>query len=533
MRGRSNNFVSFRERHPEVASQWHPALNACTPDEVPHGSSYLAWWVCADHGPFRQRVSKRSAGQGCPTCARLRRGAARRRPQPGQSLADLYPALAAEWAPSNSMSPYDLRPNSHMVVTWLCPVAQHPNYAKSPNTRLSMASGCPPCGFKARGEFHRRPMAGHSLADRQPHLIAEWDQANSLSPDQVKDRSEYEAWWKCIACGHRWKAPVKRRTYGAGCPVCGIRRRAETQRRPDPGHSLAELFPLIASQWDPVRNAPLTALDVSPRSSQTAFWRCDQADDHFWPTRVAERTGGGNRAGTGCPFCPTAQRPRASSTNNLSLSEKLMADFDRERNTVDPTTVTTSARTIVHWRCPHCDHRWEQSVNQRSQCDGCPSCNPVHRSQREIRIEAELRSVLAPSTRLGSGRSVRCSSSTHQCDIVLEHLEVIVEYDGSYWHRGKERRDLAKSRSLAHEGWHVIRIREIPLKPLGPHDIRVSSDDPIKVVVDATLSMIQLLTGVATPALDDYLTQPETVNQDQAEREIARLRRERASRRVP
>jgi hypothetical protein len=50
---------------------------------------------------------------------------------------------------------------------------------------------------------------------------------------------------------------------------------------------------------------------------------------------------------------------------------------------------------------------------------------------------------------------------------------LVVEYDGAYWHRGRERGDRWKAESVSLNGWLVIRVREEPLRPLRPEDVWV------------------------------------------------------------
>lgn len=58
-----------------------------------------------------------------------------------------------------------------------------------------------------------------------------------------------------------------------------------------------------------------------------------------------------------------------------------------------------------------------------------------------------------------------------------DDLMLVVEYDGAYWHKGRERGDSAKAEFISQAGMperhEVIRIREAPLDKLGPNDILV------------------------------------------------------------
>ncbi|MEU8632562.1 hypothetical protein AB0C38_10365 [Amycolatopsis sp. NPDC048633] len=50
---------------------------------------------------------------------------------------------------------------------------------------------------------------------------------------------------------------------------------------------------------------------------------------------------------------------------------------------------------------------------------------------------------------------------------------LIVEYDGAYWHRGRERSDREKAELLSEYRLTVIRVREDPLRPLRHEDLWV------------------------------------------------------------
>lgn len=66
-----------------------------------------------------------------------------------------------------------------------------------------------------------------------------------------------------------------------------------------PTSSLQTLFPELAEEWHPTRNAPLTPNDVKPASHNKVWWRCRRDRSHEWLATVASRA----HAGTGCPAC--------------------------------------------------------------------------------------------------------------------------------------------------------------------------------------------------------------------------------------
>lgn len=52
----------------------------------------------------------------------------------------------------------------------------------------------------------------------------------------------------------------------------------------------------LLSEWDTVKNAPLTPQTVAYSSHICAWWRC--ANGHEWQAAVYSRTGGSD-----CPYC--------------------------------------------------------------------------------------------------------------------------------------------------------------------------------------------------------------------------------------
>lgn len=76
---------------------------------------------------------------------------------------------------------------------------------------------------------------------------------------------------------------------------------------------------------------------------------------------------------------------------------------------------------------------------------------------------------------------------------------VIVEYDGSYWHRDKAAKDAAKTAKLVAAGFTVIRVREAPLTALTPADVIVTSTEPIhRVAARVVRQLVELRPDVVT-----------------------------------
>ncbi|MVU76002.1 hypothetical protein GPX89_01940 [Nocardia sp. ET3-3] len=293
---------SLADRAPTVAEEWHPTLNGdVTPRDVFAGSDFRAWWQCKSCGhQWASKLQKRvQLGRGCPECAVARRARTQATPQPGKSLADLLPHLAAEWHPTrNELTPSDVMPGSGAKAWWLCPVCGN-EWETVVTSRAREGRGCRKCWHVRRGILRATPKPGHSFADEHPLAAAEWHPTHNgdCEPSNVRPYSKTPRWWICAA-GHEWEVAPADRTRNEQCPECAKSRRSDSKRTPKPGRSLADLYPEIAAEWHPTLNGKLTAADVNPGGRQKRWWQC-RANEHAWLTPPYKRT----MRGDDCPRC--------------------------------------------------------------------------------------------------------------------------------------------------------------------------------------------------------------------------------------
>lgn len=155
---------------------------------------------------------------------------------------------------------------SKRKVWWRC--KQGHTWQASICTRTGNGTSCPVCAGKM-------PVAGENdLQSRYPELAREWHPTrNEITPQQVLPGSHKAVWWVCKR-GHEWKASVKSRVVGSGCPVCANRKILLNE------NDLATEFPEIAAQWHPTKNGTCTAHDVTSGSRRKIWWICDKG--HAW-----------------------------------------------------------------------------------------------------------------------------------------------------------------------------------------------------------------------------------------------------------
>ena len=197
-----------------------------------------------------------------------------------------------------------------------CVVSQQPSYAPHSTT-------APP--DRALGRTGRRHDETLFVAADEPALTARSAHPRhptlngDRKPSEVRAGSNQKVWWQCEH-GHAWFAPPVGRKRGEGCPDCAPIKAAIKRATPKAGKSLTDLYPEIAADWHPTKNAPHTAADVNPGSKTKRHWLC-QTCGWEWKTDPDHRT----RSKRGCPACARAKisSDKSKPGPGESLAEKL------------------------------------------------------------------------------------------------------------------------------------------------------------------------------------------------------------------
>jgi Probable Zinc-ribbon domain len=284
--------TSLAARAPAIAAEWHPSKNGgLRPEHVTQGVDAPVWWRCPRNPEheWQERVPKRVAqGHGCPFCSGHR--VTRER-----SLAMRSPEMAAQWHPTKNgaLTPWDINARSDAIVWWKCPAGPEHEWTTTPSMR-SKQRHCPFC-------INKRISTTNSLAVTRPDLAAEWHPTRNgaRTPAQVTAGSGHRVWWKCPrGPDHEWESPLYSRRSSSGCPFCAGKRVSVT-------NSLATLFPSLAQQWHPTRNAELTPAQVTAGTNLQVWWRCPFG--HEWKKSPCYRT----KTTASCPLCPSRKHSQA------------------------------------------------------------------------------------------------------------------------------------------------------------------------------------------------------------------------------
>lgn len=249
-------------------------------------------------------------------------------------------------------------------------------------------------------------------------------------------------------------------------------------------------FPNVAKEWHPKENGSLTPYDFLPFSGKKVWWICPKG--HEYSAAINNRTS----LNSGCPYCRGLKVTKDK--NFATLHPTQAAEWNYEKNFESlPESFSEFSGKKAWWRCKK-GHEWLTTVAARSSGSGCPFCWK-HTSVPEFRLLSELEFVFKNVIR-------RRKFSGFEVDLFIEKYNIGIEYDGAYWHKHKEKRDLNKNQQLATKGINLIRVREEPLTKLSELDVLSSPRGLEKHIVDNLLINIKSICQSDDIArIDEYL----------------------------
>ncbi len=126
---------------------------------------------------------------------------------------------------------------------------------------------------------------------------------------------------------------------------------------------------MLAEEWHPTLNLPLTPADVAASANRKVWWLCPNGHPH--DAIVGNR----HRLGSGCRFC--AGKDTLSGFNDLTtLHPELAHEWHPDKNgELKPSDVRPGTHRKVWWLCSS-GHAYDAEVNSRtSQGTGCRFCS--------------------------------------------------------------------------------------------------------------------------------------------------------------
>ncbi len=264
--------------------------------------------------------------------------------------------ILAEWDIERNapLMPKDVSFGSHKMIWWRCKIGhswQTRLYARRAGSRCPFCSGS------------RTSLSDNSLLVRRPKVAAQWHPTRngSLTPAMISFGSHRSVWWRCEN-GHEWRAQVKSRANGVGCPFC-------SNRIVEQGYNdLLTCAPNVAAQWDYEKNYPMRPEEFTFGSRASVWWNCKNG--HHYKTSIYSRT----RMDSDCPYC-SGNKVLEGYNDLQSRFPDIAAQWDYEKNMpLQPSQLTAYANRRVWWLCEK-GHSYKTLVSLRaSRNTGCPYC---------------------------------------------------------------------------------------------------------------------------------------------------------------
>lgn len=267
---RHDSEYTFAVAYPDAAKEWHPILNkGRRPEDYSALSNKKAFWICEKNHVWEARIDNRGQGKGCPKC----------RSQtsfPEQAIYFYFKKHFPDaengkiFKINNKRTEVDIYVKSLGLGIEYDGVYFHRDKEAKDREKSDLVKkhiGADVVRFREKGlpnklfsieEFYvvDNDLADHlttllercgvtapdidierdkleitelytfaeqkgNLKEMNPSLAAEWDydRNGTLRPEMYKHKSSQKVYWRCSEA-HSWKAEIKSRSNGNGCPHC-------------------------------------------------------------------------------------------------------------------------------------------------------------------------------------------------------------------------------------------------------------------------------------------------------------------------
>ena len=359
--------------------------------------------------------------------------------------------------------------NSKKEVIWVCPECGK-TFRKDIASMVERCN-CPFCSKRQKQEnFESYQKLMDSYVSDIPELLEAWDD-DSHDPTKTLVSDNVRVRFKC-KCGHHPRCyPLT--YYRNGCPFCSDEIAPDGSKNYFLKHN-AEL----SLEWNYEKNDErYTPENIKISSTRLVWWKCPQCGFE-WQCRLSERF---KSYGQACPSC-------GKLLNSFAWQYPELVEEWSQNNPVSPWTIYPGTRLqfVPEWICRNNpNHVWNAGIAGRINGGGCPECKDQWRSKV---AQEYFEAAVEAFNDVHSEVPLFSESFSHnpwRADYVIQEngKSVVVEYDGAYWHIGKDGIDKRKSMDLLNAGYIVIRLREDNLTSLdinNPryHEIRVHSSSP-------------------------------------------------------
>ena len=425
---RYNMKVKLIDNNIQLAKEWHPTKNL--PLKVESVYAYdnkKVWWLCTKGHEFQGVIRQRNnSNSSCPYCTH-------QKVLKGETdLETVNPFLAKEWHPTKNgnLHPFDIFPNHHKKVWWLCPFGHE--YEATPLHRNSGKTGCPICSKERQTSFPEQVIfyyfSKHFPNVKNRYIIdgvefdiflldynigIEYDgnvfhnNIKKINKDNAKNRfskqkgitlyriiedDNYISQLEDIDFENIFIARYANNFDELTLVILKIFSLLPSVEKIIPNidisrdyinilqnyvsyektESLECKFPLIAKEWHPLKNEDLKPSMFRKSSNHYVWWLCERG--HEYKAKINNRVNG-----LGCPYCSGA-KPLKGFNTLADMFPQILLEWDYEKNIKTPYDYLPSTKDKVFLICSKCGYKHESIINKvnrsfKSGNNGCPVCS--------------------------------------------------------------------------------------------------------------------------------------------------------------
>ena len=216
-------------------------------------------------------------------------------------------------------------------------------------------------------------------------------------------------------------------------------------------HIISNVRLMAEWNWEENDKRGLDPHKLTLGSGKKASWICSK--NHIWDTAICHRTG----RESNCPYC--SNKKAWPGYNDLkSQRPDLMAEWDYETNTIDPSDVVVGSHKIANWICPK-GHKYPKMIYLRTEeGQGCKRCSRALRTSFPEQCFFFYTKKIYPDA-INSYKEI--FEKQMELDIYIPSIKTGIEYDGVFWHKNDSvGREQKKYQICKKNNIRLLRIKE-------------------------------------------------------------------------
>lgn len=251
--------------------------------------------------------------------------------------------------------------------------------------------------------------------------------------------------------GHVYEMSPNHKKMGTRCYYCNSKKLLKGF------NDLQTVYPDLAKRFSPLNGT--TPDNVTARMKDKYYWNCSNGYDHACLDTITHMV----NDNVICAVC--AGKQIVVGFNDFkSLFPEEAKEWNYKRNgDMRPEDFPQGTNKKVWWVCEK-GHEWEAAISNRSIGRGCHTCNRRNSNLENIIVKVLENNNYNVKHNLWIDLPWK-KRSKMECDIVLPDNNIIIQYDGEYWHKDHDM-DVKRANYLIDNGWIVINIRENNLESL-------------------------------------------------------------------